>query len=311
MNILIAGGTGFIGRYLVPYFQERGHQLSLLGRNMPKIQTLFGNKVQAYDWDHFAEQHHTLLSEHDLVINLAGATIGEKRWLSARKKILLESRLKTTEALAQACAALGNNAPALFNASAVGVYGLQTVHGNTLPDALDENTPIDFTHWTDFLSEIGKQWETATQPAKDADVRVVNMRFGVVLAQHGGALEQIARPIRFFVGGKIGKGTQPFSWVTMEDLARAIDFLIEHSELNGPVNIVSPGCVTQFQLAKAIGKVLHRPIWLPMPAFILKLMLGQMAEELVLHGQHVAPKKLVDAGFEFHAPTIEQALAHT
>lgn len=308
MKIVIAGGTGFIGQALVKHFRAANHQCVVLGRSHEKIKKIFGNTVKAITQKQVLTEGAAEIKTADLLINLAGASIGDKRWSKKRKREILDSRLLPTQRLTAICASLGKNSPPLFNASAIGIYGLQPVTGNVLPTALDERTNIDFNSAPDFLSQVARAWELATQPAKEAGVRVVNLRFGVVLGKNGGVLKKLKLPFLFFIGGPIGSGQQPFSWVAMEDLLRAVDFLFAKPEISGPVNIVAPNCVTQKQLAQALGKVLHRPSFISTPAFILQSLYGEMAKELLLSGQNVYPHILLEKGFQFRYPDITSAL---
>lgn len=305
MQIIIAGGTGLVGQALVTHYKDN-HKIIVIGRDRQKINSFFDTSVEAITWDMFASSD-AYLQNTDLIINLAGANIGEKRWTDQRKKELIDSRINTTQQLAKACAKLGKNSPALFNTSAVSVYGHQATKPE-LPPAFSEKSAIDFHHYPDFLAEIARKWELATDSAKQAGVRIVNMRFGVVLAKEGGALKQLLLPFKFFVGGKIGTGQQLFPWITLVDLVRAIDFLLDNPRIEGPVNFVAPEVITQAQLAKAISATLHRPAFLTTPAFVLKTLFGQMGEELLLNGQHVQPYVLLNNGFKFKYPDIDRAL---
>ena len=242
------------------------------------------------------------------MINLTGASIGEKRWSGERKREILDSRVKPTRMLAEYCAELKEQSPVLLNASAVGVYGLQPEVADGLPPALDETTKINFNESTDFLSAVGRRWEQMLQIAEQAGVRVVKMRFGVVFGPNGGALVKMKLPFLFYLGGPIGSGQQPFSWVSLFDLIHAVKFLLNHSDIKGPVNIVSPNCITQKTFAKTLGEVLEKPSILPMPGLLLKLALGQMAKELLLSGQHAKPKVLLENGFEFQYADLKKAL---
>jgi len=305
MKRIIAGGTGFIGRHLTEKWLTAGHEIVIIGRKREKIQHTFGDRVKAVTWQ---ELNREIIKDAQVIINLTGATIGEKRWTEVRRLEILSSRIEATRKLASLCASLGTQSPPLFNASAIGVYGLQQTLKNQLPPVCNEDTVINFQQAPDFLAKIARAWETATFPAKSAGVRVVLMRFGVVLAKHGGALPQITLPFNFGLGGPIGSGDQPFSWVSLVDLESAIEFLIDRTDINGPINIVAPECIPQKQLAHALGKALQRPSFMPTPGFVLKLIFGQMAEELLLKGQHVYPKRLHSLGFQFKYPTIELAL---
>lgn len=308
MKIIIAGGTGFIGQATVPYFLNKGYQCVVVSRSKNKVKKIFDDSVKAVTWEELANSSNHDIKTADLIINLTGENIGAKRWTAARKEELVNSRVIPTRILAEFCAELGKNSPPLFNAGGVGIYGLQPASPQGLPPGMDERTPLNYDHPSSFLETIGQLWEQATQPAKDAGVRVVNMRFGVVLGKHGGVLKQLQLPFNLFIGGPIGNGQQPFSWVALADLLRAIEFLFEHPKITGPVNIVSPKCVTQKEFAKALGNALHRPSFVKTPAFILELIFGQMAKELLLSGQHVYPKILLEYGFEFHFADIDIAL---
>lgn len=306
MHIILAGGSGFIGQALVKYFRDNAH-FTVIGRSTKKIRAIFNSSVQAINWDQFAKNPQ-LIENADLIINLTGANIGEKRWSNQRKLDIINSRVDTTQLLASACAAQLSSSPPLFNASAVGVYGLQRPENQGLPPALDENTHINFNEANNFLSEVGRKWEKATEPAVNAGVRVVKMRFAVVFDHSGGVLKTLTIPFKLFMGGKIGRGNQPFSWIILEDLLRAIDFLIHQPNIKGPVNFVAPQGITQAELAEALGKALHRPTLLTTPSFAVRLFFGQMGEELLLNGQHVKPSVLLSHGFEFKYPEINTAL---
>ncbi len=309
MKILIGGGTGLIGRSLVNHFLQQGHQLTIVGRSVDKIDRTFGHTVSAANWQALKKKS-IYLDSFDAIINLAGASIGEKRWSTERKKSIIDSRIQTTTLLSELCAELGENSPPLLNASAVGIYGLQKAVATGLPTAMDESTVPTCDTPPDFLTKVACQWEQATTAAKEKGVRVVNCRFGVVLANEGGALPKLVLPFYFFIGGRIGNGQQPFAWVSIADVISALDYLLEHPEISGPVNIVAPDCVTQQQLATAIGETIKRPSVMLTPAFMLKLAFGQMAEELLLHGQNVAPTTLQEHGFQFEYPDIHSALEY-
>lgn len=306
MKRIIAGGTGFIGRHLIAHWQN-DHEIIIIGRDKNKINQAYP-KLQGISWDELEANYKEVFANCEIIVNLAGANIGAKLWSKHRKQVILQSRIKTTNALANYCAALGEQSPALFNASAIGTYGLQE-HVNTgLPPALTEAASIDFQQAPDFLAEVGRAWELATEPAKQKHVRVINMRFGIVFAKNGGVLSKLALPFKFGLGGKIGSGKQPITWIHITDLLSAIEFIIEHQALKGPINFTAPEAMTQHQFAKALSKALNRPCFMPTPAFALKMLLGQMAEELLLKGQHVAPEKLLNAEFKFKYPTLEAAL---
>lgn len=310
MKIVIAGGTGFIGRAMIQRYLLAHHEIIVIGRSQAKIRSIFDQKIKAITWKNL-QDHAKDIETADVIINLSGAGIGDARWTAERKAEILNSRINPTTAIVELCSQWGPHSPPLFNASAVGVYGLEPSSENGLPPALDEETALDFNaHVEDFVDFVARQWEMATWPAREAGVRVVNMRFGVVLGKDGGVLSKLKLPFLFGLGGKLGTGKQAFSWVALPDLLRAIDFLLAHPNITGPVNIVAPGCVTQEQFAHALARTLHRPAIIPTPKFMLELAFGQMAEELLLSGQHVVPTLLQKQGFKFEYPDIKSAL-HT
>lgn len=307
MKIIIAGGTGFIGQALTQRWLAQEHQITVLGRDKAKVKALFADKVTAIDWQEFETQQTPLLKDCDAIINLCGANIGAKRWSQQRRQEILDSRIKPTKTIATACAQLQTDSPRLFNASAVSYYGLAANTDNGLPTAHDEEEE-KIKPSNDFLSTIAHAWEKACQPAVDADIPLTNLRFAVVLAKHGGALPQMALPFYFGMGGRIGSGKQSFAWISLHDLCRAFDFLLQHPELKGPINLVAPKCIKQIELAHALGRAMHRPSLIPMPAWLLTTIFGDMAKELLLSGQHVVPTRLLDAGFTFDHADIDTAL---
>lgn len=308
MHRIIAGGTGLIGKRLVEHWLQSGHTITVIGRSKDRIVKMFGQSVQAMSWDKVTTAS---LESAEVVVNLAGENVAAKRWNPIQKKEMITSRVGSTKMLADLLAPLGKQSPPWFNASAIGIYGLQAQLPDRLPPRLDESTVIDWEHPTDFLSEVGRRWEKAAEPAMAAGVRVVFLRFGVVLAPEGGALPQIVKPFKMFMGGPIGTGNQPFSWVAIDDVINAIDFLLTQKEVVGPYNIVAPGAIQQSLLGEAIARLLNRPDVVRVPAFLAKPMFGdEMAKELLLEGQRVYPQRLLDLGFKFTYPQIEPALHH-
>lgn len=302
MKILIAGATGMVGQALVQALAVE-HTLVLLGRDTVKLKQRFA-KHTAIDWQAFSDTHNPL-DDIDVVINLAGENIGDGRWSEARKDLIISSRVNATHTLAAACAHSSNKNIRLLNASAIGVYGSLGVPGKIYDEASPLPNPPK-----DFLSTVGLAWEQALAPAEHAGISVVRMRFGVVLSKNGGALAKMLPAFKLGLGGSIGSGAQPFSWVSLHDLIRAITWLIQHPEITGPVNIVAPEWVRQRQFAKTLGKTLHRPAVLPLPAAFVKLQFGQMGQELLLNGIAVNSKVLLGHGFEFSYPTLTTALHH-
>lgn len=311
MRIIIAGGTGFIGQALVDYFLRKNHEMVVIGRDKEKIKNLYlgKNRVYALTWDEFLEQKKDTVLTSDLIINLAGANIAQKRWTKHRKQEIIESRVQTTKILAETCALFGANSPPLFNASAVGIYGLQKPIANQTRTPFKESDSIDFEAATDFVSEITHAWEQATHSASEHHVRVINMRFALVLDKKG-LLAKLFPSYFLGLGGPIGSGNQPFAFIALDDLIAAIEFLINKPEIKGPVNMVAPQSITQSEFAQAYAKALHRPAILRTPNFLLKLIFGKMAEELLINGQYAYPEVLLSHGFTFKYPTIDATLQH-
>lgn len=304
MARIITGATGLVGKHLVDHWLSKNEQLIIVGRSLEKIQREFGNAVQGITWEALTPE---LLKNADVVVNLAGENIANGRWTSERKKTIINSRIEGTAALIKLLNMLGNDAPPLFNASAIGIYGLQPSTTQGLPPALDETFPTETMANADFLAQVGHAWENAALGT--SKVRVVLLRFGVVLASEGGALPQMIRPFKFFMGGRIGTGHQPFSWIAIDDVVRAIDFLLAQKDSQGPFNLVAPQCISQAELAEAIGRILHRPSFMRTPAIVLQTVFGkELADDLLLNGQHVYPRRLLELGFKFKYPDINSAL---
>lgn len=296
MRRIIGGATGLIGQEIVKAWLSEGHEVIVVGRSKQHINKLFSEKVTAITW---TELTTNILNSAELILNLAGANIGDKRWTDNHKKEVLSSRIETTKTIAQLCGELGANAPVFFHASAVGVYPFSE---EIYTEDFIVNKP------SSFLSQVGQEWEKATVEAEEKSVRVIHLRFGVVLAKQGGALPKMALPFYFFLGGKIGSGEQWISWVTIPDIKNSIDFILKNKNINGAVNIVAPEPVRQKEFAATLGKVLRRPALFPLPSFVVKSIFGEMGEELLLSGQRVMPKKLQEAGFKFSYPTLIDAL---
>jgi len=308
MHRLIAGGTGLVGQHLVAHWLTQNIAVTVLSRSKEKVAHTFGTSVNAINWHEFNDLKQQDLNQFQSITNLCGVNIGAARWTKSRKQAIIDSRIKTTKTITEKILPLGDNAPRLFNASAIGTYGLQKTIPNHLPQALDEDTPIDFDHPKDFLAEVGSHWEQATITAKAHGIHVVNMRFGVVLTPSGGAFEKLVTPFKFYLGGKIGSGSQAFTWVHIKDLVKIIDFLYEHPDIHGPVNFTAPEAVMQKELAKTIAKTLHKACIFPLPSITVKLLFGEMGECLLLKGQNIYPKKLIAHDFEFEYPEINSAV---
>ena len=287
-RIVITGGTGFLGTRLTDALRERGDDVLVLQRG-----------TTADTWDPGAGRLDPgLLEGADAVVNLNGVGIGDKRWTDARKKLIVKSRTDSTGLLATTMAAMDSPPPAFVSASAIGYYG------DTGDEIVDESSPAG----TDFHAEICVQWEAAAGPAADAGIRVVHPRTGLVLARGEGLLEPMTPLFKLGVGGKLGDGSQWWSWISIRDEIRAMVHLID-SELSGPVNLVGPNPVRNEEFTKTFGEVLGRPTVVPVPKFALDIRLGkEMAESLGYGSLRVASKKLQDSGFEFTSTTVREAL---
>jgi len=291
MNILITGGTGFIGSALCSRLLDAQHHLVVLSRHPEKIQSPVQRIASLSD----------LTDEmiFDAVINLAGEPIVEKRWSDRQKQRILSSRLDTTQALIEYFARIEPKPKVFISGSAIGYYGT----GRT-------NDPIDETGVGDdsFSSQICRQWEAIALQAQPLGIRTCLLRTGIVLG-NGGALGKMLGPFKLGAGGRMGQGTQWMSWIHINDLIGIILHCIEHDGIEGPVNGTSPHPVTNQQFTKTLGKVLNRPTFFPMPGAVIKLLMGQMGEELLLTGKKILPKKIQEAGYAFEYENLEQALA--
>jgi len=295
MKILMTGSSGLIGSALVPLLASQGHQVVRLVRH----QTAPGEDVAVWDPD-AGKLEVSALEQTDAVVNLAGENIASGRWTEERKKRIRESRVRGTRLLSETLAQLAIPPRVLVSASAVGFYGPRG----------DEVLTEESLPGPDFLADVCKEWEAATEPARQKGIRVVNLRTGMALSGKGGALTAMLPAFRMGVAGKIGDGRQFVSWIAIDDLTRAISHAIAHESLSGPVNAVSPNPVRNAELTKALGKALGRPTFLAMPAFAVRLIFGEMADALLLASQRAQPRRLLDTGFTFQFPDFEAALRH-
>jgi uncharacterized protein (TIGR01777 family) len=298
MKIFMTGGTGFVGTHLSKQLISHGHTVTILihpaESNRLKIEGLTyltGNSTVNGQWQ-------KSVPEHDIIINLAGASIFS-RWTRKQKEIIRSSRISTTQNLIEA---LPSNSKHItfFSTSAVGYYGFHK------DEELTESSPAG----DDFLAMLAYDWEQEALLAKNKGASVVLTRFGIVLGKNGGALGLMFPLFKYFLGGPLGNGRQWFSWVHMLDLTEAFIFLLNHREISGPVNLCSPNPVRNKDIGRAIGKILHRPSFMLAPAFVIKLFLGEFGSVL-LKGQRVVPRRLLDAGFKFQYPAIEEALSNS
>ena len=292
MKIAVTGATGLVGSSLVSAFESSGHSVHRVVRGT----TGTANDIE---WD---IPSNTIDSERfnglDAVVHLAGENIATGRWSAAKKNRIRDSRVHGTSLLCQALAELTEPPQVLVAASAIGFYG------DREDDACDEASDPG----KGFLAEVCTAWEQATEPAKSAGIRVVNLRIGIVLSPKGGALKQMLLPFKLGAGGRVGSGQQYWSWISLPDLVNVIVHCIDTQSLSGPVNAVSPVAVTNLEFTKALGRVLRRPTILPMPAFGARLALGQMADELLLASTKVVPKRLRESRYDFRHDSLESTL---
>ena len=299
MRVVITGATGFIGKALVKELSEAGYEIVVLSRNPDRGKELFGKGITTARWDGKSATGWGIYADGDYaIINLAGENIGTGRWTQAKKLSILESRLNAGKAVVEAAKLAQNKPKTVIQASAIGYYG------SRLDEIVDETS----SPGKGFLPEIAQEWELSTKEIGSLGVRHIIIRTGIVLGKDGGAFPRLLLPFRFFAGGPLGSGNQWFSWIHLEDEVRAIRFLIEKEDLQGIFNLTSPGHLRQKEFSKILGEVMKRPSWLPVPGFMLRLLMGEMAEELLLTGQRVAPKRLLEAGFTFLYPEAELAI---
>ncbi|MFI5350193.1 MAG: TIGR01777 family oxidoreductase [Elusimicrobiota bacterium] len=298
MNIVLAGGTGFIGGAVTDALVARGDKPTLLTRDPEAAQARWSGKAAVALWDGRTSEDWTkTLDGADAVINLSGAGIADGRWTPARKLVLIKSRIDSTRALVSAVSRAAKRPKVFVNASAVGFYGESPEGASTEESAQGR----------DFLAALCGQWEREALAAEPLGLRVVLARFGVVLEEGGGALAKMALPFKLFAGGPLGTGRQGFPWIHRDDVVGGILFALNHEKLTGAVNFAAPGALNNREFSSALGRALGRPSWAPAPAFALKLALGEMAG-MLLGGQIATPKKLLAAGYKFKYGTAEAAL---
>lgn len=299
MKIMITGATGLVGSALIPKLLAEGHSITRLVRRRPQDVTATNNMQDVW-WD--PEQgtiDESALEGHDAAVHLAGENVAE-RWTEEKKRRIRDSRVKGTRLLAQTLSRLARQPKTLVSASAIGFYG-----SHRGAEALtEESAPVK-----DFLSEVCREWEEATEPARASGMRVVRLRIGIVLSGQGGALAKMLTPFQMGVGGKIGSGEQYMSWIALDDVVRIIQHALRDETLSGAVNTVAPQPVTNNEFTKVLGKVLGRPTIFPMPAFAVKLLFGEMGETLLLSSERVEPARLQrTTNFKFAYPELEGAL---
>ena len=290
MKVVVSGASGLIGAALVPSLRSSGHEVFRLVRSE-------ATATDEIRWDPAAgELDASLLQGVDAMVNLSGENLS-KRWTDERKRAILDSRVSSTELLARTAAALDPKPSVLVVASAVGIYG------DRGDEILTEESPAG----TGFLADVVRAWEAAADPAREAGIRVVHLRQGIVISKDGGALKPMLLPFKLGVGGRVGSGKQWWSWIGMDDLVASYEDVLE-GDLAGAINATAPNPATNEQFTKALGSALHRPTVLPVPAFAARALFGEMGDAMLLGGQRVLPARLVESGFDFSTPTIDVGL---
>ena len=290
-KILIAGGTGLVGQALEGRFQSEGHEVTVLTRGQTS-----GNRVH---WDgETTDGWLDRMEGCDVVVNLAGDNLAAGHWTTAKKQRILDSRIGSSKAVVTAVKQVENKPKLLLQASAIGFYG------DRGDEDLDENAAMG----RGFLADTCKKWEDALGKMETPDTRLVIMRLGVVLDRNGGIVKKLVGPFKGFVGGHLGSGSQWLSWIHIKDVVGAVEYFIRNENLAGIYNITSPYQATSREFSKCLGRVLRRPSWLHMPAFAARAVFGDMADQMLLAGQKVNARRLLDAGYPFQFSDLNRAL---
>jgi len=298
MRIAMTGSTGLIGSRLVRHLTQSGCKVTRIVRGP----TPEGVNTRVLRWQPDCGWiDRDRLEGHDVIIHLAGENIAAGRWTNRRKQRILYSRREGTRLLCEALAGLKHPPQTLLSASAVGYYG-NKASGQTVTEADSAGEG--------FLAQVSREWEQSTLPAQEAGIRVVQLRFGMVLSREGGALAAMLPVFRLGIGGRLGRGDQMMSWIALDEIPSAVDFILKEEHLSGPINMVAPHCVTNREFTRALGRVLRRPTLFALPAPVARLALGEIAESLLLKGCPVVPQRLTDAGYRFRWPDLEAALRH-
>lgn len=290
MKIVVSGASGLVGSALCKFAADRGDEILKLSRRNDGENSIKWNPESG-------ELDHLQLNGVDAVVHLAGESVAQ-RWSDEAKKKIRESRVNGTRTISEAIARAAQKPKVFVCASAIGFYG----------DRGSEPITEESQPGTGFLAAVCREWEDSCLSAKNAGIRTVNLRFGVILSKAGGALAKMLPIFQLGAGGNLGNGQQYMSWIAIEDAVEAIYFCITNSTLSGPVNLVSPAPSTNAEFTAALGKVLHRPVFLPVPAFGPRLLFGEMADEMLFSGAKVFPRKLEQSGFQFRYAEIESAL---
>ena len=290
-TIAVSGASGFVGAALAGSLHTQGANVKRLVRSQPR------DPQTEILWNPAAPLDPAALEGLDAVVHLAGESIASL-WTAGKKTRIRESRVAGTRHLATALAKCAKRPRVLVCASAIGYYG------NRGDEILREDSPPG----SGFLADVSRDWEAAAQPARDTGIRVVHMRFGMVASPTGRALKQMLLPFKLGLGGRLGSGRQYMSWISLDDVVGAIEHALVTDSLAGPVNAVAPDSITNAEFTKTLGTVLHRPTIFPVPAFVLRTLLGEMAEEVLLCSQRVEPTRLLASGYKFKHPELRRAL---
>lgn len=292
MNILLTGSTGLIGRALTAHLARQGHNIFPLYRNPAS--------EKKHYW--FPDENRIHLDDEiklDAVIHLAGENIADSRWNQKKKDRILNSRVHGTRLLTEAITELTHKPGLLISGSAIGYYG----------DTGDNTVDEDSNRGTGFLSDVAAQWESATQAAEDAGIRTIHIRTGIVLSPDGGVLKKMLLPFNMGLGGVVGNSRQYMSWISINDVVRIIDHMLNNEKLSGPYNLVAPQPVTNYTFTKSLGRALQRPTISPLPAFAARMMFGEMADALLLSSSRVAATRLNALGYTFVDNELDQTLS--
>lgn len=305
MRIVIAGGTGFIGSPLAEVYAEEGHDVRVLSRGLADGEArhepgtgMPGITRVGWKADGSSGAWASVVDGADAVINLAGESLASVRWTPQRKAVLRDSRILSTRSIVAAITTVATPPKVLINSSAIGYYG----NSGAEPKTEDSKPGVG------FLASLAEDWETEAKKAERAGTRVVLLRTGIVLEKSGGALPEMMRPFRFFVGGPLGSGRQYMSWIHRLDVIEMIRWIVETPGVSGPVNATAPHPVTNREFARTLGHALRRPSLLPAPGFALKAIVGEMAGPLLLEGQRVIPVRAQQHGYHFRYPEIDIAM---
>ncbi len=299
MRVIIAGASGFIGTALCRELHG-DYEIIALSRNVEAARKRLGNLAEFVQWD--ARKPDGWEDEADgalAIINLAGENLAEGRWSESKKSRILHSRTESVKALLQAVKKVNNKPKVVVLTSAIGYYG------TSLDEEFDETSGAG----DGFLPEVCRDVENFADQIERLGVRCVIIRLGVVLGRSGGALKKMITPLRFFLGGYPGSGRQWFSWISLVDAVRAIRFLVQNEDFRGAFNLTSPKPVTMKEFYVTLGRIMNRPVWFGVPGFVLRAALGEMADETILSGQKVLPRRLLDSGFKFEYADLEKALS--